>query len=337
MRLRFRNLSPWAVLLASWVALGTSGDAQELKRQYCDPEDPDLGCPGPDCPCAPDSLEITFGGTDQSVLEYEEFDDELPFEVTLIFDTRSGGIHSWTCAVAHDPAVVSAIAATTTGTIVPALLDTGFEFLAVDRVETCLTEECSWSDPTQRQPGGGWVCAVVLSFLRDVQLPRARNAVTRAEYRLLQDVGEVGTVIGVSDGLAVRDAPRVEPALEIEGSVYYWTEVTDGRIRRSSTAAVPFVRGDVAVRRDGQPLPSDGIFTTGDALRILLPLFQDSGFELSCKKAADVNDDSVVDISDAIYLLSYLFLGGDHGPPPAPFPNPGLDPTPDALGCTEYP
>ena len=45
--------------------------------------------------------------------------------------------------------------------------------------------------------------------------------------------------------------------------------------------------------------------------------------------AADANDDGSIDIADAIYLLSYLFGGGDQ--PPPPFPDPGIDPTPDTL------
>ena len=43
---------------------------------------------------------------------------------------------------------------------------------------------------------------------------------------------------------------------------------------------------------------------------LLLPL--DSG---------DVNGDGMVDVGDAIYLLSYQFSDGPE--PPAPFPNPG--------------
>jgi hypothetical protein len=45
-----------------------------------------------------------------------------------------------------------------------------------------------------------------------------------------------------------------------------------------------------------------------------------------------VNDDGAVDISDAVGLLGFLFLGAT--PPAAPFPTPGVDPTPaDPLGC----
>lgn len=39
-------------------------------------------------------------------------------------------------------------------------------------------------------------------------------------------------------------------------------------------------------------------------------------------------------MSDAVYLLSYLFTGGR--PPEEPFAACGLDPTPDRLTCEEY-
>jgi hypothetical protein len=42
--------------------------------------------------------------------------------------------------------------------------------------------------------------------------------------------------------------------------------------------------------------------------------------------AGDVNDDGIVDVSDVIYLINYLYKDGPA--PPAPFPDPGVDPTP---------
>jgi hypothetical protein len=50
-----------------------------------------------------------------------------------------------------------------------------------------------------------------------------------------------------------------------------------------------------------------------------------------CLDAADGNDDGTLDITDAIFVLGHLFLGG--AAPPEPYPEPGSDPTPDALGC----
>ena len=45
-----------------------------------------------------------------------------------------------------------------------------------------------------------------------------------------------------------------------------------------------------------------------------------------CLAAADANDDERVDISDPIVLLQHLFVTGRPLPPPGP--DPGLDPTP---------
>ena len=49
-----------------------------------------------------------------------------------------------------------------------------------------------------------------------------------------------------------------------------------------------------------------------------------------CLDAADANDDARFDIADPIFVLSFLFSGGVH--PPAPGPDScGDDPTPDAF------
>ena len=46
---------------------------------------------------------------------------------------------------------------------------------------------------------------------------------------------------------------------------------------------------------------------------------------------ADSDDNGVTDLQDMIYTIQYLFLAGD--PIPAPYPERGLDPTPDELPC----
>jgi hypothetical protein len=50
-----------------------------------------------------------------------------------------------------------------------------------------------------------------------------------------------------------------------------------------------------------------------------------------CSKAADSDDDGELGMSDAILVLRHLFAGGP--PPSAPYPGCGLDPTEDALSC----
>ncbi|MBI4585350.1 MAG: hypothetical protein HY717_15150 [Planctomycetes bacterium] len=67
-----------------------------------------------------------------------------------------------------------------------------------------------------------------------------------------------------------------------------------------------------------------------DAVGILSYLFLGSA-PPGCLDAADVDDDGDIAITDAIYLLTHLFLGS--APPPPPYPDPGDDPTADSLPC----
>jgi hypothetical protein len=48
--------------------------------------------------------------------------------------------------------------------------------------------------------------------------------------------------------------------------------------------------------------------------------------------AADADDNDSLDLTDAIYILSFLFQGGKEPAAPGAAAC-GLDPTPDALGC----
>lgn len=67
----------------------------------------------------------------------------------------------------------------------------------------------------------------------------------------------------------------------------------------------------------------DGVVDLSDAVRLLAWLFLGRTAP-NCAGAADCNRDRRSDLSDAVYLLSYHFLGGP--PPAAPFPECGLDP-----------
>jgi len=85
----------------------------------------------------------------------------------------------------------------------------------------------------------------------------------------------------------------------------------------------------VFIRADSN---ADGAVDIGDPVSVLDYLFRYR--PVSCDDAADGNDDGALDIADAVWVLSYLFAAGP--PPPAPFPTPGIDPTPDSLGCAYY-
>ncbi len=75
---------------------------------------------------------------------------------------------------------------------------------------------------------------------------------------------------------------------------------------------------------------SDNHYDISDAIFLLHYLFL-GGRAPQCLDPADTNDDGKVNITDAIYIINDLFLDGP--PPSLPFPLPGSDPTPDSLGC----
>lgn len=79
---------------------------------------------------------------------------------------------------------------------------------------------------------------------------------------------------------------------------------------------------------------ADSIVELSDAVSIFSFLFL-GGAEPPCLKAGDANNDGVLDLSDGVGILGSLFLGGPD--PLAPYPDCGVDPTKDSLACDSYP
>jgi hypothetical protein len=84
----------------------------------------------------------------------------------------------------------------------------------------------------------------------------------------------------------------------------------------------PFLRGDAN---------QDGSVDISDVVVVLGYLFLGSR-PSACPDAADVDDSGELDLADPISALNYLFNQGSVPPPPGPS-RPGVDPTPDTLGC----
>ena len=78
---------------------------------------------------------------------------------------------------------------------------------------------------------------------------------------------------------------------------------------------------------------ADSAVNISDAVSILGYLFLGNE-QIPCVDAADTNDSDEVDISDAVWLLQFLFLGA--AAPPPPFGECYYD-APDALTCECYP
>ena len=81
---------------------------------------------------------------------------------------------------------------------------------------------------------------------------------------------------------------------------------------------------------------ADAAVNISDAIYVLTWLFP-GGPPPPCMESAETNNDGAVDLSDAIYLLEFLFQGGP--PPPEPGPHDcGPDPkdrVADFLGCID--
>jgi hypothetical protein len=93
-----------------------------------------------------------------------------------------------------------------------------------------------------------------------------------------------------------------------------------------------FRRGPPSFRRGDAN--SNGVVEVSDAVFTLLDLFV-GGSEPLCRKAEDSDDTGDVEITDALFLLEFLFRGGPS--PPSPWGSCGVDPTADALECRRYP
>ena len=114
------------------------------------------------------------------------------------------------------------------------------------------------------------------------------------------------------------DSPPKYSIASVDGGQAVTPILTDGAL----DLLLPFIRGDV--NRDGTTVD------IGDAVYLLTYLFQ-SGPAPVCEDSSDTNNDGGIDLGDCIYLLNYLFVAGPT--PSEPFPDPGLDPDNDELGC----
>jgi hypothetical protein len=161
--------------------------------------------------------------------------------------------------------------------------------------------------------------------LATVALRSFDNEVLRFHFRVDPDTSATQAAITFQDG-GVNDFGRAEVnEVTARGESNPPETIPAGVLLNSVVEVLPdvfiFVRGETN---------GDARVDISDAQRILNFLFL-GGAEPTCFDAADVNDDGRLDLSDPTRLLGYLFLGDD--PLPAPFPEAGVDPSADGLGC----
>lgn len=76
-----------------------------------------------------------------------------------------------------------------------------------------------------------------------------------------------------------------------------------------------------------------GEIDISDGIFTLLYLFL-GGAAPPCPAAADADDNGEIELTDPVYVIHFLFRGTP--PPPEPFASCGEDPTPDGLGCPRF-
>ena len=140
----------------------------------------------------------------------------------------------------------------------------------------------------------------------------------RFVYQLEPEVG-----LGEATALELRHrtfgVPLVPAIFVDEDLKSIRPETLDGEIR-----VLPvFLRGDCN---------RDGLLDVSDSVALLLHLFR-GGVTPPCSDGCDANDDGELNLTDALVVLSFLFAGG--ATPAAPYPQVGVDSSPDRLSCLE--
>ncbi len=156
--------------------------------------------------------------------------------------------------------------------------------------------------------------------------PDEEHVLLAFQFRIREGASTGETELGFIDGGKVSE--KGQPVVNI-------MTVTNQSVEPVIETSMVLIGGNLKVlidvitflRGDSN---GDLLVDISDVMHTLRFLFL-GGKRPHCYDAADANDDGELDISDAIDTLSNLFLTGDAFPPPNS--SIGLDPTPDYLGC----
>jgi hypothetical protein len=175
---------------------------------------------------------------------------------------------------------------------------------------------------TSRDSGLISVCDFAVGSLNDGGISRVERAVDGTASGIGFDVApsaNTGDVTGIS---STETGPFGTPVTYLIGGDTATIYMLSGDLAGTGS---DFVRGDIT---------ADGSRNLVDVTVLLLYMFDPSQPAATCLDAADINDDGAVDITDAISLLEFLFLGGSV--PPAPSSSCGPDESIDNLTCQEF-
>jgi hypothetical protein len=132
------------------------------------------------------------------------------------------------------------------------------------------------------------------------------------------------TLLGETSGTSMEVGP-LDPA-----TTYCWQVSAKSGCGKTVGPIWSFTTGAGARTFRRGDATGDGSRDITDAIIVLTHLYL-GGEAPACEKSADSDDNGALDLSDPIYLLIHLFQGGL--PPAAPYESCGPDPTPDAIPC----
>jgi len=151
---------------------------------------------------------------------------------------------------------------------------------------------------------------VALLQTMDLELTVVREGVTTTGALLSSEKGPTGAVFPEILAHLVQTNPATIQVFNID---------------LDAKPEIRFRRGDAN---------ADGTIDISDGVRDLVWLFALGGLEPECLDAADADANLQIELTDAVYIFTYLFLGGIQ--PPEPGPNAcGFGPAP-RLGCLNY-
>ncbi len=304
------------------VAFGVAHSPQGRAEDSPSPAEPGVSCPiavgfsltNVDSLVPFDSIaggETAVGEVDVSVVEGET--GAIHVYPSVISALGAGGVQGFALGIQIDGEAICG-AATIHGTAWGADESRSSNFQLVE----CI-------DPAMNGGRRGVVGAIVLSFVSFEPLPPV-GTFSLLDLTLEAD-GKQGQArknaqLRFQDGLRGRGRP-VQNQLTVEGSSVVPCNLDQALLEVSfhPRPESPFIRGDAN---------HDGRLDVSDPVTLLRYEFY-GDVELRCPDAADVSDDGKLGIVDAILSFGYLFLG--YREPPAPFPEPGEDPTQDELRC----
>ena len=137
----------------------------------------------------------------------------------------------------------------------------------------------------------------------------------------------------VADNALVGSCSTISPVNGMGQPVIHNVLTIDGisTLPELQSGNICFVNAQTFIRGDGN---DDGVLNLADAIFLINYFFGD-GFGPTCSAAADPNGDFAVDLGDVIYLINHQFLDG--AGPVSPWPGCGIDPGGESgLGCTLY-